>query len=86
MARKYVKGYTIEDIKIGMKIRDKDDNDGTYGIITNKDDIHNVGIKIYNKKGKQIGNGLYCFDKRCEYEYDGGKIEIINDDNRELQK
>ena len=77
MARKYIPGYTIDDIKVGMKIRDKDDDDGSYGIITNKDDVHDVQTKIYNSKGKQIGIGSYCFDKSWQYEYCGNKIEII---------
>jgi translation elongation factor EF-1beta len=80
-----VRGYTIEDIKVGMKIRDKDD-DKTYGIITDIEDVHNVEVIIYNNKGEKVGFGLYCFDKLCQYEYMGGKIDIINDDNGELQK
>lgn len=77
MSRKYIKGYTLEDIKVGMKIREKDDKDGSYGIIKNKDDVHNVKADFYNKDGKKIGFALYCLDKKCEYEYFGGKIEII---------
>jgi len=85
MARKYVRGYSIEDIKVGMRIKDKDEKNGLYGIIKNIDDVHNVVITIYDKNGRKVGMGFYCFDKKCEYEYDGGKIDIIND-NGELQK
>ncbi len=79
MARKYVRGYSIEDIKVGMKIKDKDEKGKMYGIIKNIDDVHNVTIYYYDENGRKVGAGFYCFDKKCEYEYDGGKIDILND-------
>jgi len=82
MARKFVKGYSIEDIKVGMKIQEKDDKK-TYCIITNIDDIHAVRGIVYNMNGIRVGFANYCFDKKCPYEYYGGKIDIIND-NKEL--
>ena len=85
MARKYVRGYTIEDIKVGLRVKDHDD-DKNYGIIKNIDDIHNVHIYFFdNVTKKRTGAGWYCFDKKCEFEYAGGKIDIIND-NGEIQK
>ena len=77
MARKYVRGYTIEDLKYGMKLKDKDD-DEHYLIIKNLDDVHNVFVYIYDLKGKKRGTGFYCFDKNCELEYCGGKVEIVS--------
>jgi len=77
MARKYVKGYAIEDIKVGMKIREKGGEKDVYGIITNIEDVHNVDIIFYNSKGLRVAFASYCFDKKCEYEYMGGQIEII---------
>lgn len=87
MARKYVRGYTIDDIKIGMKIKEKDDGE-IYGIVKSKDDVHSVVTHLFNNQtNKRVGIAFYCFDKTCQYEYDGGKIEIIKeDDNGELQK
>ncbi len=78
MAKKYVRGYTIEDIKVGMKIKDKGDQN-LYGIITDIEDVHNVEVTYYDKNGKRAGFGFYCFDKKCDYEYNGGHIEIITE-------
>jgi hypothetical protein len=86
MARKYIKGYTIEDVKVGMKIREKGDSEGIYEVIVNVSDIHNVETVIYSKEGKRIGMGLYCLDKRCQYEYSGGKFDILQDDNGESKE
>jgi len=77
MAKKYVRGYTIEDIKVGMKIHEKEDKDNYY-IIKSVDDIHNVHAVIYRiEDNKKVGNAYYCLDKKCEFEYFGGKIEIV---------
>jgi len=78
MAKKYVRGYTIEDIKVKMKIRDKGEKD-IYGIITDIEDVHNVEVTFYNSKGARVGFGFYCFDKKCEREYNGGQIDIITE-------
>lgn len=88
MARKYVRGYVIDDIKVGVKIKEKCDKDGSYAMIRKIHDIHNVEAIVYNKEGKKIGFALYCLDKKCEYEYDGGKIEIIaeNDNGESKEK
>ena len=76
MARKYVRGYTIDDIKVGMKIKEKGDKE-VYGIIVNMEDVHNVEVDLYNLKNKKVGFAMYCFDKKCQFEYNGGIIEIL---------
>jgi len=78
MAKKHVRGYSIEDIKVGMKIREKGEKD-IYGIINNIEDAHNVDITFYNMRGLRLAFASYCFDKKCEYEYMGGQIEIITE-------
>jgi hypothetical protein len=87
MARKYVRGYTIDDIKVGMKIKEKGDKDGSYAIVRKLEDEHSVEAKVYDKNGKRIGIAFYCFDKKREFGYDGGKIEIIEEnDNGESKE
>ena len=81
VAKKYVRGYTIEDIKKGMKVREKSCKEGKYAIIRRLKDVHNVEADIYDKNDKKIGSAFYCFDKTCEYEYDGGKLEILSEIN-----
>jgi hypothetical protein len=86
MAKKYVKGYTIEDVKVGMKIRERGDSKDVYEVIVNTKDVHNVGTIIYNKNGERIGMAFYCLDKRCPFEYSGGKFDILEDDKSQNVK
>ena len=56
-------------MKSGMSIVD---DYGTKGIITEKQDTHNVWVSYY-----EVGSGVYCVCKGCE-EYDPLYFYIIN--------